>query len=520
MRKRTKKTVLALVFGCLAALVPLWANGGGEDIDASVADGLPTLSVWRMGRPEAELSSELPVITALEKKLNLRFDFTLAPTSNENELFNIYMAAGAYSDVTIKTLRELMDYASMGLWAPIEEEYAPNIVSVIQEYPSELPRITGEDGKRYVVPRILQSTENYGWFIRKDWLDALDLSVPQTPEEWYTVLKAFKEGDPNGNGKADEVPFTARAAGTDRGTGWVRIGRANYIPFLYAWKLDEAFTFHDGKFTFGAMEPRFKEYLVFMRRLFEEGWIEFEYVSFNKNQWAERLTTEQAGATFDWLSRISRFQHVIRENNPDASFIGTAPIVMEKGEVPFFYKGRDKFSDASAGAVYAQSENLEKAFEFLDYLYTVDGEALASYGIENSDFIWKGDRLVQFTEKITDSPDGLSKQVVRYRAGMVEWPIGGLISEISTADPEEQAARAIYRPLFSYRPPFVPLSQEEKDFIAEKMNDVNTYMDEVIDKIIMGIQPLSEHDEMVRNLGAMGVPEMVEIYQRAYDRSR
>ena len=103
---------------------------------------------------------------------------------------------------------------------------------------------------------------------------------------------------------------------------------------------------------------------------------------------------------------------------------------------------------------------------------------------------------------------------------MVEWPIGGLISEISTADPEEQAAREIYGPLFAYRPPFVPRSQEEKDFIAEKMNDVNTYMDEVIDKIIMGMKPLSEHDQMVKNLNAMGVPEMVEIYQRAYDRSR
>ena len=29
--------------------------------------------------------------------------------------------------------------------------------------------------------------------IRKDWLDDLGLEVPETIDEWYTALKAFKE---------------------------------------------------------------------------------------------------------------------------------------------------------------------------------------------------------------------------------------------------------------------------------------------------------------------------------------
>ncbi len=31
--------------------------------------------------------------------------------------------------------------------------------------------------------------------------------MPQTLDEFYTVLKAFKENDPNGNGKQDEIPM-------------------------------------------------------------------------------------------------------------------------------------------------------------------------------------------------------------------------------------------------------------------------------------------------------------------------
>ena len=53
-----------------------------------------------------------------------------------------------------------------------------------------------------------------GFQIRQDWLDKLRLKVPTNVDEWYTTLKAFKTRDPNGNGKADEIPFTATRMAT------------------------------------------------------------------------------------------------------------------------------------------------------------------------------------------------------------------------------------------------------------------------------------------------------------------
>jgi len=44
-------------------------------------------------------------------------------------------------------------------------------------------------------------------FFNQDWLKKLGLKMPTTTEEFYKVLKAFKEKDPNGNGKADEIPL-------------------------------------------------------------------------------------------------------------------------------------------------------------------------------------------------------------------------------------------------------------------------------------------------------------------------
>ena len=59
-----------------------------------------------------------------------------------------------------------------------------------------LPQVTGFNPRSWEV-----------MMINKTWLDKLGLEVPSTLGELEEVLKAFKEKDPNGNGKADEIPM-------------------------------------------------------------------------------------------------------------------------------------------------------------------------------------------------------------------------------------------------------------------------------------------------------------------------
>ena len=49
---------------------------------------------------------------------------------------------------------------------------------------------------------------SYKAWINVGWLDALGLEMPETTEDFKNVLTAFKNDDPNGNGEADEVPFS------------------------------------------------------------------------------------------------------------------------------------------------------------------------------------------------------------------------------------------------------------------------------------------------------------------------
>ncbi len=72
-------------------------------------------------------------------------------------------------------------------------------------------RITADDGCMYVFPSIEQSlidTMNYQVYINDRWLENVGMSKPTNTQEFLEVLKAFRDQDANGNGRADdEIPL-------------------------------------------------------------------------------------------------------------------------------------------------------------------------------------------------------------------------------------------------------------------------------------------------------------------------
>ena len=90
------------------------------------------------------------------------------------------------------------------------EEHAPNLKKFFDEKPHIKSAISAADGNMYYIPYLPDGKYGRAYFIRYDWLDALELDVPETVDEFEAVLRAFKTQDPNGNGEADEVPYFAR----------------------------------------------------------------------------------------------------------------------------------------------------------------------------------------------------------------------------------------------------------------------------------------------------------------------
>lgn len=90
------------------------------------------------------------------------------------------------------------------------DENMPNFKAIMEKDPTMKALATSSDGHIYGLPskKPCRPTVSNQMFINQKWLDNLGLSMPQTYEEYYNVLKAFKDQDANGNGDPnDEIPY-------------------------------------------------------------------------------------------------------------------------------------------------------------------------------------------------------------------------------------------------------------------------------------------------------------------------
>ena len=101
------------------------------------------------------------------------------------------------------------------------DKYMPNYKALLEANPHVAKTLMDSEG-RYLYFTVINPLNSnlekvavtwWGLMMRQDWLDNVGMEVPTTMDEWYEVLVAFKEGDPNGNGEADELPFDAGSAG-------------------------------------------------------------------------------------------------------------------------------------------------------------------------------------------------------------------------------------------------------------------------------------------------------------------
>jgi len=130
--------------------------------------------------------------------------------------------------------------------------------------------MTNDDGESiYVFPTIEWSDNdvmNYQVLINQDWLTALNLPMPTNPDELYDTLVAFRDKDPNGNGKKDEIPLIGL---TDTRTfdaiNWL-INMFVYNSDDYRFKVDE-----NGKIYHDLASDEYREALIYINKLYKEG---------------------------------------------------------------------------------------------------------------------------------------------------------------------------------------------------------------------------------------------------------
>ena len=161
---------------------------------------------------------EFDMFKEYEKLTGITIDWTMIPHADTVEKVNLMLASGDYRDMIFVPglAGRAAEAAAEGLLLPLNgliKEWAPSITKMFQEQPLMEQVGTMVDGNIYGFGRFHNTSTHLmtqrQWYIVEPWLENLGLEMPETPDELYALLQAFKERDANGNGDPnDEIPLS------------------------------------------------------------------------------------------------------------------------------------------------------------------------------------------------------------------------------------------------------------------------------------------------------------------------
>jgi putative aldouronate transport system substrate-binding protein len=519
--KKTSKILAAtLAAGMMASALTACAKKSAEptannstapsQTSSTMASEKPIeVRIFVQDRSDSPWNNDMPVIKEIAKKTNVTLKWEVAPegTANGDEKFNLMMASGDLPDIINYDYGKMMKYADKGAYEPLNDlinQNAPNIKKVLEN--KNISRsITYTNGKIYMVPNIAAIKPSTVMITRKDWMDKLSIKEPTNMDEFYNMLKAMKEKDPNGNGKADEIPFSTRSK------------RGGIMGITQSWGIREEFFIEDGKMKFGSTDPRMKEVIALLAKMYKEGILDKDYISNDLKMWQARYVNELSGVTYDWLSRIDFLNVEVKKVNQNANFQAVMLPEASKGAMKVF----DQQSLVRAnGAVIASTSKYKKEIvKMFDYMFTEEGKKLLNFGISGTHYKEENGNIT-YTDAIMKNPSGKDPQTSLFLAGINrDWPmVKDIRYENAFLSADAKAAVKLYEPKIVDPFPTLNFTDEERQIINSKYTEIKTFKDEMLDRFITGNQPIEGFDDFVKKLQSMGIADVQKVYQAAYDR--
>lgn len=234
---------------------------------------------------------------------------------NTPDKVNLILTSGQEYDMISMSERyrnALGTYIRNGAIQPLNEaidKYGPNLKKVFSQ---EIWDMVSSNGVIYALPTTNYTAVTEGIVIREDWLKKLDLEVPTTVDEFYNVLKQFKEQDP-GNVGSKLIPFAMSGASNWLDTnGLAQAFGIGKNPL----KLMEK----NGAIVSGIEDPGLKEYLSFLNKLYSQKLLDQDFPVMKRDKVVEKLGAGHLGAATlsAWDSAALR---ALRETDPEANLI-------------------------------------------------------------------------------------------------------------------------------------------------------------------------------------------------------
>ena len=516
-----------------------------------VKEGTMTLSVFAPGN--GEYSWEDNDQTAIvEEKTGIHIDWQIAASSdNVRDKISTMFAGGTMTDIILTGVgtANRYDKASeamfgvQGLIIPLED-YIDTISvgykAAMDELDGMREYITTPDGHIYSLPNVdgsLHVQYNMKLWINTTWLDNLGLDLPTTTDEFYEVMKAFKEQDANGNGDPnDEIPLSTVASGS--GT---QIDGFLMAPFQLTPEINKLYV-DNGVVTYAPVQDGYREGLTWLAQMYSEGLINPESFTWDKDS---QVNLNEAGdvavigaflaqrpgyacdlSTEPFSEKWEQYQSLAPLTGPDGQCIAAwNPYVQYQTGMTF---------------ISSNCENPELAFRLIDWLATDEGSMLSAIGVEGED--WRaaeegeldmdGNQAVYTT---LDNPNAGDNHTWGQLMGLVRTP--EFVTSVTTnQDPyADDVVPLTGRQIVMYRAskvheevrqdlstvlPDLYMSEENAAQMSLVKSTLQPSQNEWLAQFVTGAKSVeTDWEEYLTAMENQGLSEYLQLLQDAYDQS-
>ena len=406
----------------------------------------------------------------------------------------------------------IMDLADDGLIVPLDDylELMPDIVAVVGE--ERMDNWRQADGHIYYIPTVSSIQGSQSMMVRQDWLDELNMDVPETWEDWLALWRGIRDNDLNGNGDSeDEIPL-ALSYGEDGEKAMTLLMNA----FGIRASADCQFcVLDDGTYTMVYEHPKYEEFLQAVSDLYKEGIIKDDFNTYDYNKIEEMMKENLLGTTMTWAVSSSNAEYLRENGDADALWVATAPVQGPDGNQ--MIQERELISSSWCITARAkEEEKVEDIVRFFNWCFTQEGAYLYNYGIEGVSYEMVEDKPVLNADLIADS-------FTDYRAvGCNFEPFGGLWLEDAfmqclfsgkTENELDEITAESFKGLFEVNDDYFytqPVTFETNAYVKYRSNLITAGICPLRDQAIRGEITVEEFAQKYKELKEQGLNKVIK----------
>ena len=382
---------MSLLLLCSACSSASSAQSGTQSGTQTSGTSSDPIEIEIMGYFVTDVSPDDEIIQYLNEKFNVKIIPTFTKLDNYEETLNNRIASGDIPD-WFRVRDELLysqlveDGLIINLSEAVEKYGLTNMQAQFEKPAAELLMKDGAfyrspDSEGHLVPN---------FYIRQDWLEALNLETPTTWEEFKEMLEIFVAEDPDGNGNIGMTSF----------------GDFQIDAYSSCWTGYAGWAYVDGELTYHKVDDQYKEYLKYWADLYASGLMDTEMYNNSWDDIMQKVASGRAGVLLMNMNQLWWDNNVkpLAEYMPSASIANLVPV--PAGPAGSIVSQDVLYSADSVFSSQVPEEKQERMLTLMDYLLSDEGRELTIYGFEGKHHEVVDGEKVQLESVLTEWGQG------------------------------------------------------------------------------------------------------------------